>query len=306
MKKLIISSFILLLYLYSSTVLGQISIVPKYFSAYGNPAVAVIVNNGYANFTVSGGSGDNGLGSQILENESRCKGFTQCSGKNLIVRVRLSGIQIFSQDASINIIPIGANDVNLSTSEILKKYAMHMVEKGARVQNLIVPINSLSTNFSKITVPVYDPNSNIAQVAFITTASSTGSPFFASLSFDVDSIHVIRNDGTQTFVGSLGNASVITDVRTNDAIPTEFSLAQNYPNPFNPTTNIKFDLPKESNVILKVYNILGEEVATLVNKVMPAGQQVVTFNASQLASGMYIYRMEADNFVQVKKMMLTK
>ena len=98
----------------------------------------------------------------------------------------------------------------------------------------------------------------------------------------------------------------LTDVETTDQLPTEFALFQNYPNPFNPTTNIKFDLPKESNVTLKVYNILGEEVATLVNKVMPAGHQVVTFDASRLASGMYIYRIQAGNFVQVKKMLLMK
>ena len=97
-----------------------------------------------------------------------------------------------------------------------------------------------------------------------------------------------------------------TDVESTDQLPTEFALFQNYPNPFNPTTNIKFDLPKESNVTLKVYNILGEEVATLVNKVMPAGHQVVTFDASRLASGMYIYRIQAGNFVQVKKMLLMK
>ena len=98
----------------------------------------------------------------------------------------------------------------------------------------------------------------------------------------------------------------LTDVQSTDQLPTEFALFQNYPNPFNPTTNIKFDLPKESNVTLKVYNILGEEVATLVNKVMPAGHQVVTFDASRLASGMYIYRIQAGNFVQVKKMLLMK
>jgi hypothetical protein len=89
-------------------------------------------------------------------------------------------------------------------------------------------------------------------------------------------------------------------------IPTEFSLSQNYPNPFNPSTTISFGLPRSSNVTLKVYNILGEEVANLVNKVMPAGYQTVVFDASKLASGMYIYRLEAGSFVQVKKMMMLK
>jgi len=89
-------------------------------------------------------------------------------------------------------------------------------------------------------------------------------------------------------------------------IPTEFSLSQNYPNPFNPSTAINFGLPNASNVSLKIYNILGEQVASLVNKVMPAGYHTVTFDASKLASGMYIYRLEAGSFVQVKKMMMLK
>jgi hypothetical protein len=102
---------------------------------------------------------------------------------------------------------------------------------------------------------------------------------------------------------------VVVDLVTGvDAtkLPTEFALFQNYPNPFNPTTMIKFDLPKETNVSLKVYNILGAEVATLVNKVMPAGHQSVAFNAAKFASGMYIYRIEAGSFVEVKKMLLMK
>ncbi|HOI28605.1 MAG TPA: T9SS type A sorting domain-containing protein [Melioribacteraceae bacterium] len=98
----------------------------------------------------------------------------------------------------------------------------------------------------------------------------------------------------------------LTDVEEVAEIPTEFSLSQNYPNPFNPTTNIKFGLPKESNVTLRIFNILGEEVATLVNKVMPAGFHTINFDASRMTSGMYIYRIEADNFVQVKKMLLMK
>ncbi len=89
-------------------------------------------------------------------------------------------------------------------------------------------------------------------------------------------------------------------------IPGEFALMQNYPNPFNPSTKIKFDLPEGSDVKLRVYNVLGEEVATLINGILPAGQHEVKFDASNLASGIYIYRMRAGNFVQVKKMLLMK
>jgi fibronectin-binding autotransporter adhesin len=112
---------------------------------------------------------------------------------------------------------------------------------------------------------------------------------------------VIIDKFSYTFAVNVG----ITDVAA-EALPTEFALYQNFPNPFNPTTTIKFDLPKESNVTLKVFNVLGQEVATLVNNVMPAGHQSFSFDASKLSSGMYIYRIQAGDFVQIRKMLLMK
>ncbi|MEW6196052.1 MAG: DUF5666 domain-containing protein [Bacteroidota bacterium] len=100
----------------------------------------------------------------------------------------------------------------------------------------------------------------------------------------------------------------ITEVSGNDnnKVPTEFELKQNYPNPFNPTTKISFSLPQPENVVLKVYNIVGQEVASLINEQMNAGRHEVTFNAAKLASGIYFYRLKAGNFVSVKKMMFLK
>ena len=89
-------------------------------------------------------------------------------------------------------------------------------------------------------------------------------------------------------------------------IPTVFALEQNYPNPFNPTTVIEFALPKQSDVKLAIYNILGEKVAELVNGQMVAGYHSIDFDASNLASGMYIYSIKAGSFVSVKKMLLLK
>ena len=95
--------------------------------------------------------------------------------------------------------------------------------------------------------------------------------------------------------------------RDNRNIRVEtYRLEQNYPNPFNPTTNITYVLPKTENVSLKVYDVLGREVATLVNEVKPAGAYTVPFNASNLASGVYFYKLQAGSFVQTKKMMLVK
>ena len=90
------------------------------------------------------------------------------------------------------------------------------------------------------------------------------------------------------------------------AIPTEFKLEQNYPNPFNPNTMISFHVPKKANVSLKIYDILGREVSTLVNQVMEVGEHKVNFNANNLTTGVYFYLMKCDNFVSVKKMMLLK
>ncbi|MBI5473109.1 MAG: T9SS type A sorting domain-containing protein [Ignavibacteriae bacterium] len=89
-------------------------------------------------------------------------------------------------------------------------------------------------------------------------------------------------------------------------MPTEFALSQNYPNPFNPTTVIKYALPKATHVTIGVYNILGQRVATLVDEQKDAGFHQVTLNGSSLASGVYIYRMSADKFETVKKLMLVK
>jgi uncharacterized membrane protein len=86
----------------------------------------------------------------------------------------------------------------------------------------------------------------------------------------------------------------------------EFALNQNYPNPFNPSTIISFSVAKKTNVILNVYNLLGEKVATLINEIKDAGSYSTEFNASNLTSGIYIYKLEAGSFVSTKKMMLIK
>jgi len=89
-------------------------------------------------------------------------------------------------------------------------------------------------------------------------------------------------------------------------IPTNYELSQNYPNPFNPSTVIKFALPENSKVLLEVYNILGEKVATLINTEMKAGYHSITFDARNLTSGVYFYRIETSKFRDVKKMVLVK
>ena len=89
-------------------------------------------------------------------------------------------------------------------------------------------------------------------------------------------------------------------------LANSFQLSQNYPNPFNPTTTISYRIAENSFVSLKVYDILGKEVATLVNGYQTANKYDVTFDASNLASGTYIYKLTAGDFVSSQKMMLMK
>ncbi len=103
-----------------------------------------------------------------------------------------------------------------------------------------------------------------------------------------------------------GNSKLPHNIVGLNTIPNVYSLSQNYPNPFNPTTNIEYSIPKGSDVTLKIYDILGKEVATLVNKQQDAGTYIVTWNASSNASGVYFYRITAGSFVETKRMTLTK
>ena len=100
--------------------------------------------------------------------------------------------------------------------------------------------------------------------------------------------------------------SVGVNDQVNGNIPSEYSLSNNYPNPFNPKTIIEYSVPKEGLVTLKVYNIIGQEVATLKNEIQKPGSYRVNFDGSKLASGVYFYRLQASNFNQIKKMMLIK
>ncbi len=159
---------------------------------------------------------------------------------------------------------------------------------------------------------VFDENQNLYGVI---GASSALNDF---ISIDV-------SNGVGTVVGSIGFKNIlglafeetgVTSVEDEKQLPTEFVLKQNYPNPFNPSTTIEFSLPIKANVQLGVYNILGQEVATLVNEEKPAGEYEVEFsaiggsafsgNAYTLTSGIYFYRLQAGEYVETKKMILLK
>jgi photosystem II stability/assembly factor-like uncharacterized protein len=128
-------------------------------------------------------------------------------------------------------------------------------------------------------------------------------------------ISTLATNGIDLFAGGYSNAiwfrplsEMITSVINSPqkVIPDRFSFEQNYPNPFNPSTVIKYSIPKASLVSMKVYDILGNDIATLVNENKPAGTYELTWNASNLPSGIYFYRIQAGSFIDTKKMILLK
>jgi hypothetical protein len=111
---------------------------------------------------------------------------------------------------------------------------------------------------------------------------------------------------SQCFVLQTAKNSIVTGVRNNGEVAEGFNLLQNYPNPFNPTTNIKFTIPKDGFTTLKVYDILGNEVAVLCNCQLKAGAYNAGFEGSKLSSGVYFYKLTSGDFTDIKKMMLVK
>jgi hypothetical protein len=134
-------------------------------------------------------------------------------------------------------------------------------------------------------------------------------------------ILINQSDGTGSLIGSTGfnlltgliikgSVTVSADEKNGDLLPSAFGLSQNYPNPFNPSTVISYQLAVGSQVTLKIFDVIGNEVGTLVNEEKPAGVYEVTFNAANLSSGVYFYKLSATsgagNFVETRKMILIR
>ena len=113
-------------------------------------------------------------------------------------------------------------------------------------------------------------------------------------------------DGTRTQHGPISVMPQTAEAAQVQALPTEFGLAQNVPNPFNPTTEIRYQVPAASHVELAVYDALGRKVQVLVDGLVQGGYRTVVWDAKEAASGVYLVRMEAGDFVEVRKMVLIR
>ncbi|MCZ7611159.1 MAG: T9SS type A sorting domain-containing protein [Ignavibacterium sp.] len=189
-----------------------------------------------------------------------------------------------------------------------------------QVNNGLLPPYSLSFNNNTIAgihdvpgalIDIYKANINeFSPSAYEWLGSTTvGSNGVFSYEITNPSIEAVSLTATDNNGNTSGFAflELITDVeKENDEIPERFSLDQNYPNPFNPSTKISFSIPTEEFVSLKVFNSLGEEAAELINETKSTGNYSVSFDASNLSSGIYFYKITAGNFMELKKMMLIK
>ena len=116
----------------------------------------------------------------------------------------------------------------------------------------------------------------------------------------------IAVNGFAVYLDDVAVGQPVVGIEPNTSVPDKFALEQNYPNPFNPTTNIRYDLPKATNVQIVIYNSMGQEVKSLVNEFKNPGSYSVDFNASSLSSGTYFYKIITSDFTETKKMTLVK
>jgi len=145
---------------------------------------------------------------------------------------------------------------------------------------------------------------NYEKIGFLNGNGNSNSP--KSYSYQDNSISAGKYSYRLKQIDNDGQFEYSEVIEIDLGLPTEYELTQNYPNPFNPSTKISWQSPVSSHQTLKVYDVLGNEVATLVNEYKPAGSYEVTFDASSLSSGIYLYKIQSGNFIQTKKMILIK
>ena len=190
----------------------------------------------------------------------------------------------YTQTISINGTPVTSSSVSIST--LVDAYGTMTIPGGASYEALRIR--------EELTI------SGITNVNFSFISKNGAQVNVNAVSSNPPNSGMISVDGTTYYDG------LVTSVKQISGLPNDFSLSQNYPNPFNPSTNIQYSIPEQSFVELKVFDVLGNEVATLVNKEQTAGVYRADFSGNSLASGLYIARITAGNFSNTIKMTLLK
>ena len=127
---------------------------------------------------------------------------------------------------------------------------------------------------------------------------------WSGIDISPDGVYLLVTENVTNYIRIFRRTS--SAIGNNQPVISVFKMNQNYPNPFNPSTNIEYSIPKSSDVEVSIYNLTGQKLTTLVNKSHTPGNYQITWNGSEYASGVYIYQIRADNFVQSKKMLLIR
>jgi hypothetical protein len=184
------------------------------------------------------------------------------------------------------------------------------LKAGEYVQFSLEAVNKEKGNavsLSKIKFTKDNLQDSTEQIIKIGTENLSSGSYEFRLSLDVNGeASYSLMDHQNTFNGEKLAKEQAFDLTAEMQLPSVYALSQNYPNPFNPSTVINYDIPQDSRVTLKVYDMLGQEVATLVDDFKTAGRYNITFNASHLSTGVYIYQLRAGDYVSVKKMSFVK
>lgn len=265
------------------------------------------------------------------------KGLKTSSTSVKAVRIKLENnedIEIFGRITAINsdnieinglVVFVNSNTVFMNHANQAITFSDLAVDLFVEVKMTRLPNNSLlalrikiedSRNFSKINGFIGVVNGTTIQLP-TGTYNITNQTIIVDLNYNFINSNQLSN-GQQVIVwaSTEGFSNTALQIRSMVASPTGmdeaitvadgFELAQNYPNPFNPTTKISFTIPVDQQVVLKVYNSLGEEIATLINSNMSKGTHTINFDANGLSSGLYFYKLESGNKLLVRKMMLLK
>ena len=191
----------------------------------------------------------------------------------------------------------------------LADYVLHTTDGGQTWQQINGPIANGVTGLNAIT----ENTLYLYQVSNLYYTWDTGVNW-ETINMPTDDIIMdllILPNGSAWVVGFNGlilyspEIPVLVEI-INTQVPDEYKLTQNYPNPFNPTTNIEYSIPASGIVTITVHNLLGQEVANLVDEFQQAGTYQITWNGNNLSSGIYFYRLQAGDFVQTRKMVLLK
>jgi hypothetical protein len=195
------------------------------------------------------------------------------------------------------------SDINLPVE--LSSFSASIIGSSVKLNwKTATEINNYGFDVERMSRVNGQTSENWKTIGFVNGSGNSNSP--KSYSFTDQSISAGKYSYRLKQIDNDGQFEYSKTIEVDFGAPKKFELTQNYPNPFNPSTTIRFNLPEAGNVKLIIYNILGQEIQTLVNEFKEAGVHTINFNADNLNSGLYIYKLEAGSFIQTRKMTLVK